>query len=221
MVQEAQELPDEILDAVFAISCARLPLDHAYALSQAVLAVLPWFAFEPGAGLHTVHGAASASGWMRPEGEEALLELSRRTKLALRLPRRRLEDAGVLVGRTLDIAGYELRVGDFAPRPLSRITTLFSRCVMMPACEDEADFLRAAEAQLGELGIEPERMLCGRVTPLATPGRTYQTRSLMLAGLTPAESLAMQRHGLGAERKLGCGLFIPHKDIADLRSRSD
>jgi hypothetical protein len=43
----------------------------------------------------------------------------------------------------------------------------------------------------------------------------------MLAGLTLEESLALQRHGLGAKRKLGCGVFIPHKDIADLRSRSD
>ena len=221
MLQEVQEVPDEIVDAVFAISCRCLPVDHAYALSQAIQAVLPWFAGEPGAGLHTVHGAASGSGWLRPEGEDAVLQLSRRTKLALRLPRRRLEDAGVLVGQTLDIAGYTLRIDDLAPRPLARITTLFSRCVMMPACDDEADFLLAAAAQLSEVGISPQRVLCGRVTPVATPARTYQTRSLMLAGLTPEQSLAMQRHGLGAERKLGCGLFIPHKDIADLRSRSD
>ena len=43
----------------------------------------------------------------------------------------------------------------------------------------------------------------------------------MIAGIAPEQSLALQRHGLGAERKLGCGLFIPHKDIGDLRSRSD
>jgi hypothetical protein len=43
----------------------------------------------------------------------------------------------------------------------------------------------------------------------------------MLAGLTPAQSLALQRHGLGALRKLGCGVFIPHKDIGDLNSGSD
>jgi len=221
MLQEAQEAPDDVVDAVFAISCRCLPVDHAYALSQAIRAALPWFAGEPGAGLHTVHGAASGSGWLRPEGEHALLQLSRRAKLALRLRRHRLEDAGVLVGRTLDIAGYELHIDGLASRPLSRITTLFSRSVMMPACEDEADFLQAAAAQLGDLGIRPERVLCGRVTPVATPERTYQTRSLMLAGLEPEQSLALQRHGLGAERKLGCGLFIPHKDIADLRSRSD
>ena len=35
------------------------------------------------------------------------------------------------------------------------------------------------------------------------------------------QSLRLQRSGLGAGRALGCGLFIPHKDIADLRSRTD
>jgi hypothetical protein len=43
----------------------------------------------------------------------------------------------------------------------------------------------------------------------------------MLAGLTREQSLLLQQSGLGAGRKLGCGLFIPHKDIGDLQSRSD
>lgn len=216
-----QEACAEIVDAVFSISCRSLPVDHAFALSQAIQAALPWFADEPHAGLHTVHGAASGSGWMRPEGADAMLQLSHRARLALRLPRRRLDDAGALVGRTLQVAGWPLRVDRIALRPLSRITTVFSRCVVLAAAGDEAAFLAAAAGELGALGVSTGRMVCGRVTPVATPGRTYQTRSLMLAGLTPEQSLALQAQGLGAERKLGCGLFIPHKDIADLRSRSD
>jgi hypothetical protein len=103
---------------------------------------------------------------------------------------------------------------------LSRITTLFSRCVVL-AADDEVAFVSAATGELGALGIRAERMVCGRVTPVATPERTYQARSLMLAGLGLEQSLLLQRSGLGAGRKFGCGLFIPHKDIADLRSRSD
>jgi CRISPR-associated protein Cas6 len=216
-----QAVQADILDAVFAISCRSLPVDHAYALSQAIQAALPWFAQEPGAGLHTIYGAASASGWTRPEGADALLQLSHRAKLALRLPRHRLDDAAALLGRTLQVAGWPLRVDRLSLRPLSRITTLFSRCVVFAAAGDEAAFLAAAAGALGALGINPGTMLCGRVTPVATPARTYQTRSLMLAGLTPEQSLALQQHGLGIERKLGCGVFIPHKDIGDLRSSSD
>ena len=211
----------DIVDAVFAISCRCLPVDHAYALSQAVQAALPWFAGEPEAGLHTIHGAASASGWMRPEGPDDLLQLSHRAKLALRLPRERLQDAAALTGRTLEVAGWPLGVEALSARPLSRITTLFARTVTFAGAEEETDFLAAAAAGLGELGIKASTMVCGRVTALATPQRTYRTRSLMLAGLTPEQSLGLQQRGLGGERKLGCGLFIPHKDVGDLRSRED
>ena len=211
---------DQIADAVFAITCPTLPVDHAYALSQAIAEALPWFAGEPQAGLHTVHGAASGSGWTRPEGADALLQLPQRARLALRLPASRLEDAAALAGRTLDVAGWPLRVGKMTPRPLARITTLFSRCVLLEAPHEGA-FIELATAELAALGIRAERILCGRVTPVATPERTYEARSLMLAGLTLEHSLALQQSGLGAERHLGCGLFIPHKDIADLRSRTE
>ena len=210
----------DVVDAVFAIACRTLPVDHAYALQQAIQDALPWFAQEPRAGLHTVHGAASGSGWMRPEGADALLQLSHRARLALRLPRHRLEDAAALLGRTLQVAGWPLQVEKMALRPLSRITTLFSRCVVL-AEGDEAAFVIAATAELGALGIEPPSMVCGRVTPVATPERTLQARSLMLAGLTREQSLLLQQSGLGTGRKLGCGLFIPHKDIGDLQSRSE
>ena len=37
----AADAPFDIVDAIFAISCRSLPVDHAYALSQAVQAALP------------------------------------------------------------------------------------------------------------------------------------------------------------------------------------
>jgi CRISPR-associated protein Cas6 len=212
---------DEVVDAVFAIECRSLPVDHAWALSAAIQAALPWFAEEPQAGLHTVHGAASGSGWMRPEGEDAVLQLSQRTKLVLRLPESRLEDAAALSGRTLDVAGWPMRVGRLSARPLVRIASLFSRGVIFEGAADEAAFVAAALEALRALGVESSTMLCGREVTLVTPEGTFRTRSLMLTVATPAQSVELQRHGLGEARKLGCGLFIPHKDVGDLRSGSD
>jgi CRISPR-associated protein Cas6 len=212
---------DEIVDAVFAIECRSLPVDHAYALSQAVQAALPWFADEPQAGLHTVHGAASGAGWKRPEGEDALLQLSQRTRLVLRIPERRLQDAAALSGRTLAVAGFPMRVSELTARPLVRIASLFSRGVMFEGAAEETEFLAAAAAALRALGVETATMLCGRASALATPQATYTTRSLMVTVATPAQSLDLQRHGLGEARKLGCGIFIPHKDVGDLRSRAE
>ena len=213
---------DDIVDAVFAISCSSLPVDHAYALSQAIQAALPWFAAEPGAGLHTIHGAASGSGWLRPEGEHAMLQLSRRSKLVLRMPRRRVDDAAAMIGRTMQVANQSLRIDGLSVRPLSRMTTLFSRSVVLAsvnddAMDDETAFLAAVARELAALGIDTGSMLCGRITPVATPAGSLRTRSLMLADLAPEHALALQRQGLGAERRLGCGLFIPHKSIVELR----
>ena len=211
---------DEVVDAVFAIECRSLPVDHAWALSHAVQAALPWFADEPQAALHTVHGAASGAGWQRPEGDDAELQLPRRTKLVLRLPGHRLVDAAALTGRTLDVAGSPLRVGRVSLRPLLRIASLFSRSVIFEGAADESAFLAAASEGLRALGVEAATMLCGRDVTLATPQVTYRTRSLMLTVATPAQSLALQRQGLGEARKLGCGVFIPHKDVGDLRGEA-
>ena len=211
----------DIVDAVYGISCPSLPVDHAYALSQAIQAALPWFAEEPDSGLHLVHGAGSGSGWMRPESPGDLLHLSQRVKLALRLPQSRLSDAAALIGQTLQVAGWPLRVENCFVRPLSRITTLFSRAVIFTGISEEAEFLAAARGQLEALGIRSAKTLCGLTTVIATPARKFQARSLMLADLTREQSLLLQQQGLGTERKLGCGLFIPHKNISDLSARSD
>ena len=218
---EEYAVPDAVVDAVFSISCRNLPVDHAYALSQAIQRALPWFADEAGAGLHTIHVAGSGNGWQRPDDPRALLHLSRRTKLALRIPKERISDAGDLINQTLDVDGHALRVEKIALRPLSRITTLFSRYVVIATGNDEAGFLQAAADELRTLGIQPRKMLCGLTTPIVTPARTLQARSLMIAGLSPGESVLLQQQGLGSERKLGCGLFLPHKDIDDLRRRQE
>ncbi len=214
---EQYTVPDTVVDAVFSISCHTLPVDHAYALSQAIQRALPWFADDADAGLHLVHGAESGNGWLRPDAPQALLHLSRRTKLALRIPKRRITDAGALLNQTLDVDGHALRVDRIALRLLSRITTLFSRHVVITAGDNEARFLNAAVEELGALGIRPKKMLCGLTTPIATPTYMLQTCSLLLTGLSLEESVLLQQQGLGRERKLGCGLFLPHKNINDLR----
>ncbi len=212
---------EDVVDVVFAITCRSLPVDHAYALSRAIQAVLPWFADEPQAGLHTVHGAASGAGWQRPEGEDARLQLSRRTKLVLRLPGHRMADAAALTGRTLDVAGSPMRVGPLSARPLLRIASLFSRSVLLEDVADESAFIAAATEALRALGVAASTLLCGREVTLATPDGSYRTRSLMLTVATPAQSLLLQRRGLGKARKLGCGVFIPHKAIGDLSASPD
>lgn len=220
--QEAKEneryiVPDDIVDVVFSIQCRTLPVDHSYALSQAVSEALPWFADEEQAGLHTIHVAESGNGWIRPDDPNALLHLSRRTKLMLRLPKRRIGDASKLTGQTLDIGGNTMQVEKAVIKPLSAITTLFSRYIVASEGLDEMAFMRETQALLADMGITPKKMLCGMERVITTPERKIHTRSLMLADLAVEESVRLQQRGLGSGRTLGCGLFLPHKDIHEVR----
>lgn len=216
-------VPDAVVDLVFSINCRCLPLDHAYALSQAIIAELPWLSGTAMAGIHTIHGAASGNGWYRPEDESgaALLHLSRRARLELRLPRERVEDARKLTGLTFDVAGHPLQIGACNVRLLSPLAPQFARYIIADPTQDEAAFLSGMADELRRMGINPRRMLCGRSHHMATPDTRHFTRSLLIADLSPADAVRLQECGLGSGRLIGCGLFIPHKGIDPVRQSSD
>lgn len=211
--QEPFVVPDDIVDLSFAIRCKALPVDHAYALSRAVAAALPWFEAEPQAGLHVIHGADSGNGWYRPEEGDELLYLSRRTRLVLRLPKGRVEDARALTGTTLDIDGYTLEVGEATVRPLSSLTSLYARHVVTEHVDAEERFLEEAVASLQAMGLGFKKVLSGRSAIFETPEGPVATRSLLVAGLGVEDAVRLQQEGVGPYRKMGCGLFVPHKQV--------
>jgi CRISPR-associated protein Cas6 len=218
---ERPATPDDVVDLAFTIACRSLPVDHAWALFAALRPLLPWLEGGDGAGVHPIHVADSGNGWMRPERPDDLLYLSRRTRLVLRVPRARLAEAEQLSGRTLDVAGNRLTVEKPAVRPLSTHPAQFARYVAADAAQDENGFLAEMHRALGAMGIRPKKMLCGIGKALATPDGTLATRSLMIADLTPEEAVRLQQRGLGRLQHLGCGLFIPHKDIREVRQVLD
>ena len=213
--EKTVQVPDDIVDVLFAMQCKSLPVDHAYALSAALQSALPWFGDEPELAVHTVHVAGSQNGWERPpQGTDQHLIVSRRTRLTIRAPKHRvnalLEE---LHGKTLDVAGSPLTVGEGKIRPLSKERTLFARYVVTQLDESEDDFLGWAAAELRALDVFVRKALCGKATAIDTPDGPLNTRSLMLADLAPDESVRLQQHGLGPHRAMGCGIFIPHKGI--------
>lgn len=210
---------DEIQDLVFKIQCSSLPVDHAYALSEAITPLLPWLKTATGAGIHQVYVAESGNGWMRPENPDELLYLSRRTKLVLRVPDKNLDSALQLEGKQLDIAGNKMIVGTVEKRPLSVLTTLFTRyLVFSDEQENEVDFLENTMKALRDISVLPEKMLPGREKTIQMPGKMIKTRSLMITGISVEESIRIQQHGLGLYQDLGCGIFLPHKDILEVGS---
>ncbi len=212
--QEDVETPESVQDLLFRIDCRTLPLDHAEALSSAIRRHLPWLDEEPQAAIHLIHVAESANGWMRPEDPDSeVLHVSRRTRMTLRLPSHRFEDARALTGKTLDIAGHELTVGDYRLRPLSKLTTIFARHVDTGGSEDEAEFMRLVAGQLRDRGIAVKKMMPGKLHRHRTAEGDVLTRKLMLSDLQIPESLQLQERGLGDRQLMGMGIFLPHKGI--------
>lgn len=205
----------DVVDVSFRIECPCLPLDHAHALSSALLEQLPWLATEEHAGIHQIHGAESGNGWMRPQDpEKDLLHLSRRARLRLRVPETMTTDAQSLVGARLDIGGFVLAIGEMNVLPLQGLPVVFARHVVADPEQDEAGFLSRMAAELRRLDVPTNKLLSGRQHVLSVPGGLLHTRSLMVAELEPEASLRLQRSGVGSDQTLGCGLFLGHKDIA-------
>ncbi len=204
--------PEDVIDLAFRIRCARLPVDHAWPLCAAIHRQLPWLPHEPRAGVHLVHGGESGNGWQRP-GNADYLELPRRTRLTLRLPRARREAAEGLSGARLDVGDCVLEVGEAHEKPLVPSSTVFSRHVQCEATSDETRFLATVAGTLGAMGVEPKKMLCGRLHALMSPDGPVHVRSVMIAELTLDDSMVLQRNGIGSRSAFGLGLFLPHKGI--------
>jgi CRISPR-associated protein Cas6 len=215
------QVPDDVQDLVFRISARSIPLDHAHALSGAILKQLPWMDDEPEAGIHLIHGAESGNGWQRPQDPDTeVLHLSRRARMSLRLPKHRIEQARTLTGQILDIDGHPIAVGDARSRPLVALTTIFSRHVMTATGNDEEQFVEAVVSELCQRGITVRKLLCGREHYFRLPAVKLSVRSIMLADLDVEHSVRLQQRGLGAGRTLGCGLFLPHKGVASVSAEN-
>jgi CRISPR-associated protein Cas6 len=216
------EVPDDVVDLAFRLNCPTLPLDHAHALSSELLRELPWLAEEEHAGVHLIHGAASGNGWYRPEDTtNELLHLSKRTRMRLRVPRHRLDDARELTGKQLDVSGHPLAVGESEVFLLSSLSTLFARYVITDEAKDETRFLEEVAEQLRAIDIPCRKMLGGITHRMAFPDGSIFTRSLMVADLEPEHSVRLQQIGLGEGRTIGCGLFIPHKGIKAVKETDE
>ena len=119
----------------------------------------------------------------------------------------------------MQIGPDPMAIEDNRLHPLQAQGTVFARYVAIEN-EDEEEFLGLCAGQLKEIGIEAPRMMAGRTHLVAGGEGALHCRSLMLDGLEPEQSVDLQRQGLGPERLLGCGLFLPHKSIAPVATPS-
>jgi len=211
---------EKVVDLHYKIDCKQIPTSHAWELSQALYQALPWIKQDAEVGVHQIHGATSGNGWERPPDGE-LIHLSKRTRMHLRVPLSRIDDADGLVGKTLDVAGYAVTVGKMVTKKIDPFSTIFARYIVVADDMDEEDFLQWVVTELKARDIQARKLLCGISHEIEANNKQIKTRSLMIADLDKATSIALQEVGLGLHRHLGCGIFVPHKGIKAVGETED
>jgi len=194
-------MADTVVDVVFGLEGGSVPSEYAWQLWCEVRLRLPWLADEAGAGVHPLKTSPGGPG---------LALLARRTKLVLRVPERRLADARALAGCTLAL-GDGLVVSGGEAKPLSPWHTLHAQAVAT-AVADEAAFGDEIGRWLRARSFGCE-FITGRRRTQRAGDRVIAGYGVVLHGVKPADSLTLQAEGMGEERGLGWGLFVPHKSI--------
>jgi len=208
--QKPEEYTPEKIDLQFDLVGSTIPADSAMLLSQALLSILPWLGEEKGAGIQLLKGAETNSG-------DATVNLNRRTKLFLRVPKTRVDDTEILVGQSFNLDGHRLQVGNFKTRAFTPFSNIYAHFVDTGSAGEEQfvqDVMRELE---GDFQLRCG-FICGKQQTLHAPTGVLYGYSLMLHDLPPHKSLRLQDEGMGNNRLLGCGIFIPHKSIAPVVS---
>ena len=190
-----------VTDIHFELQGTLLPRDHGYPLFLELSRLLPWLPDEELAAVHHIHGAET--------GKDDLLILNRRAKLIVRIPAHREADLMVLSGQTIEIGGFKLTIGKGKAKPLARHAPLYAHCITTGSSEEEG-FTRDVIRMLDEMKITC-RFICGRRQTITTAEGVAYGYSLMLHDLPVEQSILVQQRGMGSNRKIGCGIFIPHK----------
>ncbi len=212
--KEEYQIPDDVIDVHYQITAPTLPVDHAEPLQKALQSELPWFNDnEPQMGLHLIHTADTGNGWERPTDPDALLHLSKRTKLKIRIPKAYLEEAKELCGKTINVAGHPIQFNKQKILPLAKTTILFSRYVAVDPEQDENDFIIEVVDFLKNNRLNFKKIMAGMQHSIRTDDKNIFTRSLMIADLPLESAVYLQQYGYGKYRTLGCGLFIPQKTM--------
>jgi len=195
-----------MIDLQFDLVGTTIPAENAQLLSDALLRLLPWMSDTAGSGIQHLKGAETNSG-------DATLNINRRTKLFLRVPRTRVDVMQQLVGQHLDLGGHSLEIGNFKTRDFSPFANIYAHFVDTGATTEE-QFVQDVMRELdGHFQLRCG-FICGRPQTLQSASGPLHGYSLMLHDVPPHKSLQLQDEGLGRNRLLGCGIFIPHKSIA-------
>jgi CRISPR-associated protein Cas6 len=201
-----------------------LPTQHGYPLYSALCHLLPKL-HEKDCPIRIgpVRGLSVGKGVMQlPSG---------RSLLKFRVPDDQLRNLLPLAGKALDVAGHHVRLGVPQVNTLVPATTLLARLVIIKPNVLAADkrkplipptpeqFLEMVKRKLVEIEVQGEASLPKLESGLPYRGilRVHHSNlvgfRVVVKGLSDSDSLRLMQTGLGQKKKLGCGWFVPMKEV--------
>lgn len=195
-----------IVDLSFPLSCTNaIPADHGYLLYASISRVLPAVHRENGISVFPIAG--------RQIGNRQL-SLTSRSRLTIRLGAERIPELIELSGQTIQIGDTPLTVGVPQVHALTLATTLRSRLVTIKGYLEEDTFRDAVRRQLDEFCTDtgPE-IHTGKRRTIQIKDKAVVGYEVILSELSPENALAVQVHGVGGRRHMGCGVFVPIREI--------
>jgi hypothetical protein len=191
MLATQTEIDNELVHQIyvelsFSITGQSLPADHGYGLYSAIAHLAPQVHEREGVSILTIVGIPDRQG---------KIFLTERSHLRIRLP-------------------YECM-----PMVYHLVERLRARIVTIKNHQESESFLVAARLQLEALGIVGEA-----IVPLDIEGKpdrktikikTYSVVGfgLEVSGLSEEDSIKLQILGLGGKHRMGCGVFVPMKEV--------
>ncbi|WP_324779494.1 type I-MYXAN CRISPR-associated protein Cas6/Cmx6 [Thiobacillus sedimenti] len=201
-----EEYTPRMVDLQFDLVGTTIPAENAQLLADALLGLLPWLGEDPGTGIQHLKGAETNQG-------DAALNINRRTKLFIRTPKTRVADMQQVVGKTLQLGGHTLTLGGFKTREFSPFANIYAHFVDTGSATEE-QFVQDVMRELDGRFQLRCGFICGKRQSLQSASGPLYGYSLMLHDVPRHKSLQLQDEGIGRNRMLGCGIFIPHKSIA-------
>jgi CRISPR-associated protein Cas6 len=194
----------------FGVIGETLPADHGYGLYSAIVHLCPQVHEREGLSILTIAGIPDRKG---------KIFLTERSHLRIRLPYDCMPMVYHLAGKQLSIGSHSIRLRIpqiFTLYPGSRLR---ARIVTIKNHQEPESFLEAARLQLAALGVVGEV-----IVPLDVEGKparkTIKIKNysvvgfgVEVSGLSEEDSIKLQISGLGGKHRMGCGVFVPMKEL--------
>jgi CRISPR-associated protein Cas6 len=204
-----------VIDLSFVLVGKTIPLDHGYSLFSAICRIVPALHGDRTLGVHPIRGRQTGPGALALDGH---------SRLRIRLPSERITPYIALAGKELDVEGHHVRVGIPSVQALVPAATVAARLVTFRHALTPSELEEDVRRELARLEITatPEFVLSTKPAfsgqPIRRVLRVKNKRvigfALRITGLTAEGSIRLQETGIGGRRRMGCGVFVPFKEVA-------